>query len=82
MIAHANPRVAPPVVVRSAFDTRFPNAAVKEWTERKEGQKDDYTVYFKFNGKKLYAYYKTDGTWEGKRNEIEYGPSLPLYPHL
>lgn len=80
VIANANsaPRVMPPSAVRSAFETRFPNAKVKEWSERKEGQKDTYTATFKENGKKLFAYYDPDGTWEGTGTPLKWSKDLPM----
>lgn len=72
-----SPRVVPPSVVRSAFDSRFPNAQVKNWTERKEAQKDSYIAYFRFNGKKLYAYYSPDGSWEGTGTPLKWSKELP-----
>ena len=78
MIARADkPRVTPPSAVRSAFDSRFPHAKVKEWSERKNGPKDTYTASFRLNGKKLFAYYDPDGTWEGTGTPVKWSKDLP-----
>lgn len=78
MITRAEkPRVTPPLAVRSAFDSRFPDAKVKQWSERRQGQKDTYTASFRMNGKTLFAYYDADGTWEGTGMPLKWSKDLP-----
>ena|ERR1700743_16190 len=73
MIAQAHSAVTPPQAVSSAFSTRFPGAKLKKWEQRKEG----YIADFRLNGKKLFAYYASDGKWEGTELPIKWTKNLP-----
>jgi len=73
MIAQANNSISVPHAVLAAFTIRFPNAHVRDWQQRPEG----YIADFKFDGKKLYAYYAADGTWKGTETPIKWTKNLP-----
>jgi hypothetical protein len=73
MIAQADTAVVVPQVVATAFSTRFPSGQLKKWEQRKEG----YIAVFWQDGKKLFAYYNADGTWQGTESPIKWTKNLP-----
>src|SRR5690348_3355592 len=73
MVAQANSQSMPPEAVVNAFNTRFPNAHVRSWEERKEG----FIADFRLDGKKTFAYFAPDGTWKGTERPIKWTKNLP-----
>jgi hypothetical protein len=73
IVAHTRNTLVVPQPVVTAFTNRFPNAQLKKWEQRKEG----YIADFRLSGKKIFAYYASDGTWKGTETPIKWTKNLP-----
>ncbi len=62
-----------PAVVVKAFSTQFPDGKLKKWEQREQG----YIAAFSRGGKKCFAYYSPDGTWQGTEAPIKWTKNLP-----
>jgi|ERR1700722_9175355 hypothetical protein len=63
----------PPQPVATAFSTRFPGARLKKWYQTP----DRFIAQFKLNGKKLFADFGTDGSWQKTQTAIHWSWNLP-----
>jgi Putative beta-lactamase-inhibitor-like, PepSY-like len=73
MFAQNDTAVIVPSLVATAFTTRFPDAKLKKWEQRKEG----YIAKFTRSGKGYFAYYAADGSWKGTEMPIKWTKNLP-----
>ncbi|MES1249180.1 MAG: hypothetical protein ABUL46_00775, partial [Chitinophaga rupis] len=73
MVAQSAGKAVPPTVVVKAFTTQFPDGKLKKWEERKQG----YIAKFSRDGKKYFAYYSSDGAWQGTEAPIKWTKNLP-----
>jgi hypothetical protein len=72
-VIYNNRAVTPPKAVSDAFITRFPDARIKKWMERKEG----FIAVFRLNRQKDFAYYSADGTWKATETPLKWTWHLP-----